>query len=71
MNVLFIVVILALVITFSSRSTIWGGATWGLIIGVIVGLFIDDIFLGGKTGLTLGGIIGIISEILGKWSEKK
>lgn len=70
-NILFIAVILMLIISFASgRSSIWGGATWGVIIGAIIGLLAGDIFMGGKIGLTIGGIIGIASELLGKWSDK-
>lgn len=69
-NILFIVVIVALIFTWSHRSAIWGGATGGLVIGGIIGLFTGDIFSGVKNGITVGGIIGIIAEILGMISDR-
>lgn len=71
MNILFISVIVMLIISWSRRSAIWGGATIGLILGGLIGLFAGDIFQGGKTGLTIGGIIGVISEVLGSISNRK
>lgn len=64
-NILFIVIIFALALTWFHRSAIWGGVTGGLIIGGIVGLFTGDIFLSIKNGVAVGGTIGIIAEILG------
>ena len=71
LNILFIVVILMLILSCGGRSAVWGGATWGLIIGAIIGLFTGNLFWGGKVGLTVGGCLGIISEILGKWSDSR
>jgi len=69
-NILFIAVIAMLVITWSRRSAIWGGATVGLIIGGLIGLFTGNIFLSIKNGVTIGGTIGIIAEVLGAISDR-
>jgi len=69
-NILFIFVIVALIFTWSHRSAIWGGATGGLVIGGLIGLFTDDIFSGIKNGVTVGGAIGIIAEILGMIGDR-
>ena len=73
MNILFIAVIIMFFFAGPEGrpSAIRGGAIGGAIVGVIIGLFIGDIFLGGKYGLTIGGIIGVISEIWGRWSDKQ
>lgn len=69
-DVLFISVIVILVLTLFRRSAIWGGATAGLIIGGLFGLFTGDIFSGIKNGVTIGGVIGIVAEILGIVSDR-
>lgn len=71
-NILFIVIIILFFVAGPEgrQSAIRGGAIGGVIIGAIVGLFIGDIFMGGKTGFTIGGIVGIAAEVLGMWSDK-
>ncbi len=69
-NIIFIIVIVALIFTWLHRSAIWGGATGGLVIGGIIGLFTGDIFSGIKNGITIGGTIGIIAEILVMISDR-
>ena len=69
-NIIFIIVIVALILTWLHRSAIWGGATGGLVIGGLIGLFTGDIFSGIKNGITIGGTFGIIAEILGMISDR-
>lgn len=47
------------------RSAIWGGATAGLIIGFLWGLFTGNIGNGIKNGVIIGAALGIITELLG------
>lgn len=69
-NILLIAVLVALMFTWFHRSAIWGGATGGLIIGGVIGLFTGDIFLGIKNGVIIGGVIGIIAEALGMIGDR-
>ena len=69
-NIIFIIVVIALILTWSHRSAIWGGATAGVLIGGLIGLFSGDFFAGIKNGVTVGGGIGVIAEILGMISDR-
>lgn len=71
LNILFVVVIIMLILTWSKRSAVWGGATIGLVIGIIAGIFTGDIFFGGKTGLTIGGLLGFGSEVFGAIGKRQ
>lgn len=67
LNIFFIVVIIALILSFSSgRSPIWGGVIIGSIIGIIYGIFTGDVFVGWKYGFTICGILGIISILISR-----
>lgn len=72
LNILFIAIIILFFFAGPDgrQSAIRGGAIGGLIIGVLIGLFNGDTFFSGKTGFTIGGIVGIIAEILGAMSDR-
>jgi len=44
--------------------TIWGGGTFGVVIGAIVGLFLGDIVGGLMWGLGIGTLVGLGAAIL-------
>lgn len=46
-------------------SAIWGGATFGLLVGAVVGLVTGDIGSGARNGVIAGAVVGIIAELLG------
>ena len=68
--VLVIISFVALALTFSKgRNAIWGGATIGLILGVIVGIFRSPFFTTLGYGFVIGTFAGIAAELLGRISD--
>tara|TARA_Y100001960_G_scaffold246277_1_gene261263 strand:+ start:202 stop:435 length:234 start_codon:yes stop_codon:yes gene_type:complete len=57
---------------FKGQNVVWGGATLGLIIGVLVGLFTDySFFTTIKWGFIIGTLVGVIYELLFKLIQPK
>ncbi len=46
------------------RSAVWGGATWGLLIGLVWGLVTGDGISLILRGVALGACVGVVSELL-------
>lgn len=66
MNIFLIIGAVSLILSFFTqrRAAIWGGATMGLIIGVILGIFKGDFSDILRIAL-IGADVGLIAEILG------
>ena len=55
---------------WDKRSAIFGGATLGLIVGVVLGLFAESF---GRTiiiSVLVGAMLGFVAEILGKIGDR-
>lgn len=66
-KILGIISIIALIVSFSRRNAIWGGATGGAIIGIITAFFRNgnyDWYYVAKFAI-VGALSGIIAELLG------
>ncbi len=50
-------------------SAIWGGATFGLIVGVVAGAIVGNITFGMLIGLIVGAGAGVVANLLGKGSD--
>lgn len=70
-NIFLLIGIVALVISFFTheRSAIWGGATAGLIIGIILG-FVKGDFSDILRAAFIGADIGLLANILGWISDR-
>ena len=53
------------------RNAVWGGATIGLIVGIIVSL-VGDGFNWSIIwkGIVIGALLGLVAELLGKLSDR-
>ena len=71
LNVFLILGLVALVISFfiEERSAIWGGATLGLIIGAVIGIFNND-FSNILRAALIGADIGLLANLL-SWIANK
>ena len=47
-----------------NRSAIWGGATMGLLIGLVVGLFRESYWLTVAQAVAIGAGLGIVANLL-------
>ena len=54
---------------WDNRSAIWGGATLGLIVGIVLWLIYGD-FHTLIWAVVIGGLIGFGTELLGKMGDK-
>jgi len=64
LNIFLIVGVIALIFSFSKgRNAIWGGATYGLIIGIVIGVFTSDFSNIIRVAL-LGADVGLLFTIL-------
>jgi hypothetical protein len=54
---------------WDNRSPIWGGATLGLIVGVILG-FIYGNFTNILWAVLIGALLGFGADLLGKFGDK-
>lgn len=70
-TILSVIVVVSLVVFFNSRNAVWGGATFGLIIGVIVA-FVRDGFLLSTLwkGVVVGVIVGVVSEVVPRLAQR-
>jgi len=48
------------------RSAIWGGATLGLIVGVILGCFVGKFWTTLAYAVLVGAGVGMVAEVLGR-----
>lgn len=66
LNIFLVLGVLALIYSFvaTERSAIWGGATLGLIVGIIIGIFNKD-FSNIFRAILIGADVGLAAEILG------
>jgi len=68
--ILVIISLVALALTFSKgRNAIWGGATAGIILGAIVGIFKPPFFTTLGYGFVIGTFAGLLAEFLGFVSD--
>ena len=51
-------------------SAIWGGATLGLLIGLIGGAITGDMGVWIRNAVIVGAVIGIIAEVLGAIGDR-
>jgi len=52
------------------RNTVWGGATVGLILGCIVGIFKGDFLVVLGWGFCLGTLSGFGADLLGTFGDR-
>jgi tetratricopeptide (TPR) repeat protein len=53
------------------RSAIWGGATLGVIVGLLAGVFTGSFGFWIPTAVIAGAAIGIVAEVLGAMSDRQ
>jgi len=65
LNIFLIIGVVALIASFftQGRSAIWGGATAGLIVGIIIGIVKQD-FSDILRATLIGADVGLVAEIL-------
>jgi hypothetical protein len=51
-------------------SAIWGGATLGFIVGLVLGIFVGDYWTTVVYSVLIGAGVGVVSAILGWISDK-
>lgn len=54
---------------WDNRSAIWGGATGGLIVGVVLGIIQGD-FSNLLRAVAIGALIGLAAELLGMIGDR-
>lgn len=71
LNILLLIGIGALVLSFFTKrkSAIWGGATFGLIVGIILGIIKGD-FSDILRAALIGANVGLLAEIFGLLSDR-
>jgi len=62
-------VILLVLFFFGRRNAVWGGATFGLVVGIIVGLIMRDFLNVLKWGFVIGTLAGFGAELLGMFGD--
>ena len=73
-NILAIVAVITLFIFAKGKSSVWGGLTLGLIVGIIIALIY--VFKGHsfewsiiKKSVITGTLVGVLAELLGRLSQ--
>tara|TARA_Y100000588_G_scaffold70563_1_gene72382 strand:+ start:1809 stop:2054 length:246 start_codon:yes stop_codon:yes gene_type:complete len=63
--------VIVIAIYFSrGKNAVWGGATLGIIVGVIVGFFNGDFLVVLGWGFSLGTLVGLAAELMGGLSDR-
>lgn len=60
----------SLLLFIKGPNAVWGGATFGAIIGIIVGLVLGNFSNGLMWGFSVGTLLGVGAELLGKLSDR-
>ena len=62
--------VVSLLLFFKGPNAVWGGATFGVIIGLIVGWIRGDLVNGLMWGFSIGTLAGVGAELLGKVGDR-